>query len=392
MKVYGFLKDVGGAGRVTARRQSLFQSASAEPQTRDPINELARALHPGPLALTVTDVRDVSPTARKLRFAPKQGRLPVFQCGQYLSLELKIGQTVTTRPYSICSAPYQARQEDGFVEITVRNGKSDGFAANWLYANTKAGDEFTASLPFGQFYYEPLRDSRHIVGLAGGSGITPFYSMAQEIAAGKLDAELTILYGSVTSADIILKNELEAVACDKVHYVNVISGEKDYPGEKGFLTREVISKYAGPDSTFFVCGPLPMYKLVARELAALNVPPRRIRMEVFGAPKDVSAAEGYPKDKLGEHYTITVVRGIREDEIPARASEPVAVALERAGIPIPTRCRSGACGYCHSRLLSGEIFVPADGDGRRRADRELGFFHACSSYPLSDLRIKIPIL
>ena len=177
MKIHGFLKDVGGAGRVTARRQSLYQSASAEPQTRDPIGELARALHPGPQALTVTDILDVSPTARKIRFAPKQGRLPVFQCGQYLSLELKIGQTVTTRPYSICSAPYQARQEDGFVEITVRNGKSDGFAANWLYANTKTGDEFTASLPFGQFYYEPLRDSRHIVGLAGGSGITPFYSM-----------------------------------------------------------------------------------------------------------------------------------------------------------------------------------------------------------------------
>ena len=82
--------------------------------------------------------------------------------------------------------------------------------------------------------------------------------MAQEIAAGRLDAELTVLYGSVTSADIILRAELEAVHSEKVHYVNVISGEKDYPGEKGFLTRELIARYAGPDSTFFVCGPLPM--------------------------------------------------------------------------------------------------------------------------------------
>jgi ferredoxin-NADP reductase len=392
MRVHGFFRDVGGAARVTARRQSLFETASAEPVTRDPIGELAHALHPGKLALTVADVQDVSPTARKLRFVPKDGHLPVFQCGQYLSLDLKIGETVTTRPYSICSAPYQARQADPFVEITVRNGKSDGFAANYLYANTKAGDEFTASLPFGQFYWEPLRDSKHVVGLAGGSGITPFYSMAQQIAAGKLDIDLTVLYGSVTSTDIILKDQLEAIHCDKVHYVNVISGEKDYEGEKGFLTREIIAKYSGPDSTYFVCGPLPMYKLVARELAALNVPPKRIRMEVFGAPKDVSRAEGYPADKLNETYTITVVRGIQEDKIPAKASEPVAVSLERAGIPIPTRCRSGACGYCHSRLLSGDIFVPSDGDGRRAADKELGFFHACSSYPLSDLKIKIPII
>ena len=44
------------------------------------------------------------------------------------------------------------------------------------------------------------------------------------------------------------------------------------------------------------------------------------------------------------------------------------------------------------QLLSGEIFVNPVGDGRRAMDREMGWFHACSSYPLTDLKIKIPIL
>ena len=87
-----------------------------------------------------------------------------------------------------------------------------------------------------------------------------------------------------------------------------------------------------------------------------------------------------------------MVRGIQEDVIEARASEPVAVALERAGIKINTHCRNGECGFCRSHLLSGEIFVSPVGDGRRRMDKEMGWFHACSSWPLSDLKIKIPIM
>jgi len=41
---------------------------------------------------------------------------------------------------------------------------------------------------------------------------------------------------------------------------------------------------------------------------------------------------------------------------------------------------------------SFSIFVSPIGDGRRAMDKELGWFHACSAYPLSDLKIKIPIM
>lgn len=394
MKVNGFLKDVTGASRVTKARRELIEHGDPNNIYSDPIRETAKELHPEVTKVRVIDVKDVSPTARKYRFAADLGDiLPPFMCGQYCSLDLEIDGTVTTRPYSICSAPFEAREgAEPFFELTIRNGRpGEGFVSSWFYENVKEGDTFKAHLPFGQFYYEPLRDSKHIVGLAGGSGITPFYSMAKEIAHGTMDADLTILYGSVSTKDIILKEELEAIDCDRVRLINVISGDEDYDGEKGFLSADIIKKYSSEDITYFVCGPLAMYHFVRGELEKLNVPARRIRMETFGAPRDITKAEGYPEIKPAL-FALHVIRGIQEDLVQASSLEPIAVALERAGIKNNTRCRSGSCGFCRCKLVKGEVFVPAEGDGRRRADKENNYIHACSAYPLSECTVKIPIV
>jgi len=98
------------------------------------------------------------------------------------------------------------------------------------------------------------------------------------------------------------------------------------------------------------------------------------------------------RDREKKNYKILVRRGIQADTISASGSESVAVALERAAIPVNTHCRNGECGYCRGQLLSGEIFVSPIGDGRRQMDKEMGWFHPCASWPLSDLEIKIPIL
>ncbi len=399
MKVNGFFKDVTGASRVTKARRKLIESGSSANTYSDHIREIAQEVHPKVTHVRVTKVEEVSPTARKFTFVADEGDvLPPFQAGQYCSLDLQIGDTVTTRPYSICSAPYQARQgEDSFFELTIRNGKPGvGFASSWLYENVHVGDKFTAHLPFGEFHYEPLRDAKHVVALAGGSGITPFYSMAQEIEHGTLDCDLTILYGSVSTKDIILEKHINQIKSDRVRFINVISGEPDYEGDKGFLSRDIIRKYSEGDpsdgnTSYFVCGPLPMYQFVSGELAALNVPRRRIRMEVFGAPRDVTKAEGYPADFKPQTFKLTVQRGLEETVIDASSGEPFAVSMERAGIPNNTRCRSGACGYCRAKLVSGDAFIPTEGDGRRWADKKYGYVHACSTYPMSDCTIKIII-
>ena len=365
MKVKNFLQDVTGASRVTKARLKAFADASPSLTDVDPIGDVARTWHPGPMELVIEQIRETGKTAKTIRFARPDGKkLPPFYAGQYLVLTLPIGSSIVSRPYSISSAPWEARQEkDPFVEITVRRSRGDGFVCDYINEELKPGDRITCDLAFGQFYYEPLRDARHITALAGGVGITPFASMAKEIAAGKLDVDLTILYGSVSPDDILMKEELEALAGEHVHVVHVLSGDDPgWRGEKGFLTAERIRKYSKGDTSYFICGPQAMYRFLREELTKLAIPERRLRW------------------------------GIHEDIIPAKGCESLATALERAGIRIQTGCRSGECGFCRTKVLSGNYFVCPEGDGRRAADKDFNYVHACSAYPTGDMKIRIPIL
>ena len=394
MKVKGFLKDVGGASRVTKARLAAFASASPVPVTGDPIGDVARTWHPGKLDLVVTDVRPAGKTAVTVRFERADGaKLPPFYAGQFMVIDFPIGQSLISRPYSISSAPYQARlEEHAFVEITVRRSKGDGFICDYINDSVKAGDAFRGMIGCGQFYYEPLRDAKHVVALAGGVGITPFASMAREIANGTLDFDLTILYGSVSSDDITLRDELDQLRSDRLHVVHVLSGdEPDWTGERGFLTAELIKKYSAPDTTYFICGPQVMYRFLRDELKKLDPPQRRVRFEVFGQAKDITVFEGYPQEVKDKTFSLTVVRGVHEDVIPAKATESLVVALERAGIRIETGCRSGECGFCRTKVLAGSVYVCPESDGGRAADRAFGYVHACAAYPTSDVKIKIPI-
>ena len=394
MKVNNFIRDVGGASRVTKARLQAFENASPALTDIDPIGEAAREWHPGPLDLVVDQIREASPTAKTIRFVRADGKkLPPFYAGQYMVLNFQIGKSLVSRPYSISSAPWQARSDEPFAEITVRRSRGDGFICDYINEELKVGDHLTGTMGCGQFYYEPLRDAYHAVALAGGTGITPFVSMARQIAAGLLDMDLTILYGSVSSKDIILKDELEPLQGEHVHIVHVLSGdEPDWEGEKGFLSADLIRKYSAEDTTYFICGPQVMYTFLREELKKLDIPARRVRFEVFGQAKDITSFPGYPQELKDRTFLITVVRGIQVDVIPARSTESIATALERAGIRIETGCRSGECGLCRTKVLSGNYFICPEGDGRRAADKDFHYVHACSAYPTGDMEIKIPIL
>lgn len=390
MKVKGFLQDVGGASRVTKAREEKFSNASSVPSPYDPIGNTAKLLHPGLIEMKLTEIKEASPTAKTFRFEAEH--IPYFKAGQFMTIQIKDGNSLTTRPYSISSAPYETRGEHPFVEITVRRKKANAYISDILLDQVKAGETYLCEVGLGEFHHDAIRDSRYITALAGGSGITPFISMAKEIRYGKLDADLTILYGSVDENDIILKDELDALISDHVHVIHVLSGDNpDWKGEKGFLSAEIIKKYAHEDSTFMICGPWPMHGFLRKELAKLNVPARRIRYDAPGQPEDISKEEGYPIEAKDQTFRLCVKQGIHESVIDAKANESIATALERAGLKIHTACRSGACGVCRIKVLNGEYYVNPNHDGRRGADIDFNYVHACSTYPLSDLTVKINI-
>lgn len=374
-------------------RQQAIDAAPAKDITADyPINNFAKTMHPDYQKLVIDEIIDhEGADAKTFIFKRADGKpAAYFRAGQYISIKLPIGDSFVTRPYSISSSPKWALE--GKLAITVKKNPG-GFAADWMLANFKAGDEVIGSDGQGQFYYESLRDSKNVVALAGGSGITPFLSMAYAIRDGIEDFNLTILFGSKTEETILFKKEFESItaACSKVKVVHVLSDEVKEGYENGFITAELITKYApAEDYSVFICGPEAMYRFAAGEVEKLGLDRKHVRRELLGATRKVWEQPGYPQDARDGKFKITVKQGDMEKVIDADANEPVLVAIERAGIKAPSRCRSGECGWCRSRLVSGEVFIPEETDGRRWADKQNNEIHPCASFPVSDLVLVVP--
>lgn len=390
MKIKSFFQDVLGSTRVTKRRKDAIKNASSIPDGKDPINECARALHPGKLKVELISIRQSSPSSKTFTFSSCNGHIPLFKAGQYMTLEFPIGESLVTRTYSISSAPYQTRGDHPIVEITVKR-KEGGLVSEFLFERTKIGDTFLSEIGLGQFFYEPLRDSEKLMLIAGGSGVTPFMSILKEIEHGTLNVQATLLYGSNTQEDIVLKEELDSLKSDKIKVIHVISSASSDLYEKGFIDASLIQKYQDVDMSYFICGPKVMKDFLQDEFKKLDIPDRRIRFDLYGQIEDISIFEDYPKEIKDKMFKLVVKRGIHEDVLVAKASESIAVALEKAGIKIHIGCRSGACGFCRIKVEKGDYFVMPLNDYRRAADKDFNYVHACSTYPLSDMTIKVNI-
>jgi len=373
-------------------REQAIQAAPAKEIKGDfAINRNAKLLHPDHQKLVVSQVipHDAAGAKTYVFRSAENKPLAYFRAGQYLSLKLQIGDSFVTRPYSISSSPKWALE--GKVAITVRTNPG-GFVADWLLENLKEGDTVIASAGEGQFYYENLRDAKNVVALAGGSGITPFLSMAYAIRDGIEDFNLTILFGSRTEETILFREELDAIcaACPKVKVVHVLSHEEKEGFEHGFITAEIIKKYAQEPYSVFICGPEAMYRFVAAEIEKLELPRKNVRRELLGVTKSVWEQEGYPADCKDKTFKLTIHQGPNQWTVDASANEPILVAIERAGVAAPSRCRSGECGWCRSKLVSGNFFTPAENEGRRHSDIVHNYIHPCCTFPLSDMVIEVP--
>ena len=375
-------------------REKAIQAAPANEVSGEfAINTNAKKLHPDYQRLVIDEViPHEGAKAKTFVFRRADGEaFPYFRAGQYLSLKLPLEGSFVTRAYSLCSSPKDALK--GRAAITVRSNPG-GFAADKLLAALKPGDEVIASDPQGFFYYEDLRDCPTVIGLAGGSGITPFLSMAYALRDGAEDFELTLLYGSRDEESILFKKELDEVAeaCPKFRVVHVLSDEEKAGYEHGFITAELIKKYAPADAEYsvFLCGPEGMYRFLKPEIEKLALPERLFRRKMIDVTKTPWELDGYPQQCRDKIFNLTVRQGDREYKLSASANETVLTAIERAGIKAPSRCRSGECGWCRSRMLEGSVFIPQENELRRWADKEYGYIHPCSSFPTSDIVLEVP--
>lgn len=382
--------------KMTPARQAKIEAAPAKalpPTDSYKPNELANALHPGTQYLQITKVIEHGTDAKTfvLEADPDKGTkaLAWFSAGQYLSVSLEIGPMKLTRPYSLSSSPREALK--GQYMLTIKRVEG-GLASTYILDNWQVGTKVTASEPLGVFTYEPLRDAKTIIGIAGGSGITPFRSLAKAITDGDEDAEMILLYGSRTLDDAIFQEEFKALeqSCPKFKLVNVLSHATEDGCESGFITADLIRKYApAGDYSLFLCGPQAMYNFVDKEIATLGLRRKFIRHELFGEYFNPSKEADYPQNTAPE-FKLTVRIAGTEQTVNAPADTSLLRTLEANGIAAPAHCRSGECGWCHSKLITGEVYTPKSVDGRREADYLYGYIHPCCSFPLSDLTIEVP--
>ena len=374
-------------GELRKRKIRHADPSKAAPTFR--VNARAAALHPAFQEMEITDITPCAGgkcyTLRRTDGEPAA----YFRAGQYIYTRYEIDGTKTARAYSLSSSPKEALS--GIYRLTVCEPPG-AFTAHWNMEHWNRGTKVSLSAPMGQFYYDPVRDEKNVIGVSGGSSITAFLSMARAIADGTEDFRLTILYGIPTRERVIHREDLAEItaATDKVRVIYVYSDEEVPGAEHGFISSELVEKYAedfgdGPYSVF-VCGPEPMQRYFEGEREKLGLDRKHVRYDMLCLLRQDRETADRPC------YTLTVHQGPETVEIPMRSDEPVLVAMERCGIAVPSACRKGICGMCRSKLMSGEIAIAAETDERRYADTLHGEIHPCITYPLSDLELSVPEL
>ena len=375
-------------------RRAHIDAAPATPLPGiHPLNEFAKRLHPNRQYMKVDAITEIDANTKVFRLVPDPARgtteCAPFIAGQYVNIYLDIEGMQVNRSYSIASSPKDAR--DGFYELLIKYVEG-GLVSRYVLDNWAEGDEVEISGPAGAFYYSPIRDAKTVVCLAGGSGITPFRSLAKAIVEGDEDFKLTLLFGSRTEEQILFRDEFDALAADdRISVVHVLSDEEREGFENGFITADLITKYAPADEPYsvFVCGPQAMYRFVDVEIEKLGLERKYVRHELFGEVHNPGEMGDYPG---GAPDAVKITVSIRDETrtIDGSANDSILQTLEKNGITVPASCRSGECGFCHSTLVSGKVYVPKAVDGRRRADLKFGGIHPCVTFPLSDLEIIVP--
>ena len=241
--VNGNFRDIVNTVKFLTERKHFIDSAEAVlPTCTDDfgVNKVAKSIHPKQQRLVISRIEEHADIAKSYYFQ-SEAPLAYFKAGQYLTFKLEIGNSVVTRSYSIASSPASALK--GEYQITVKR-VNNGFVSDYILDNWNVGDKVIAYAPEGNMTYSPLRDAETIVAIAGGSGITPFLSLARAIDNGDEDCSLTLLYGCRNSDEILFKSELDTLAekNSKINVVYVLSHSDEEGYEKGFVGSDIIKK------------------------------------------------------------------------------------------------------------------------------------------------------
>ncbi len=231
--------------------------------------------------MTVETVTVEVPDTKTIRFKWPEGYNPDFKTGQFITIYWPDSPEYK-RAYSLSSCAL----DRGFYEFSVkRDGKMGTRLVDWI----KPGDRLMVLPPTGKFLpaYEP---GKHLICLAGGSGVTPFRSFVREATRRKLKTKITILYSVRTTNDIIFHREFLDLAAQNPNFSFYVTCTRLHPDDKWTGRRGRIDSawvkeqmHDLPNTIFYACGPNPLVEFAEKlVLVELGVPKTQMKTEKWG--------------------------------------------------------------------------------------------------------------
>jgi benzoate/toluate 1,2-dioxygenase reductase subunit len=199
-----------------------------------------------------------------------------FLPGQYVNVE--IPGTALTRSYSFSSPP--SANDAGFVVRNVPGGRMSDF----LVEQAQVGQRIGFTGPFGSFYLREVK--RPTLFLAGGTGIAPFLSMLEALAAQGCEHPVRMVFGVTFDADLVALDQLDAIKAKLpgFEYRTCVVDKDSGHARKGYVTEHVDAAWLnGGDVDVYLCGPVAMVDAVKHWLDASGTRPASFHYEKFSA-------------------------------------------------------------------------------------------------------------
>jgi len=349
-----------------------------------------RAADAGLLRLRVVRVVHETADATTLHLLPEDGVPLAYRAGQFLALRVHLGESELWRAYSLSSSPL----EGPHLALTIKR-ISGGRVSAHLQGGVAPGDVLEARPPTGAFTVTPQPGAgRHLVFVAGGSGITPVRSLLHTLVVQEPDARLTLLYGNRRREDVLFLGELEALARAHGGRVRVRHVLEEPPaGWQGGVGRldgarcaeelDALGAFGPGPTRFLLCGPAPMREAARAVLQTRGLPEGDILEERFTSAPTASSAPGGARALHTVRFRTR--EGVREVEV---AGHTLLEAARHAGVALPSACERGVCGTCRVRVCEGAV-EPGAALALGDAERAQGHVLACTARATSDVLVDV---
>jgi NAD(P)H-flavin reductase/ferredoxin len=206
----------------------------------------------------------------------------VFEAGQYAALA--VSGSFVRRSFSFYDAPIGGGNDEvGFLIKRLPGGRF----SEWMAAKDRCGVRIWMEAPFGQMGLDDT--PRDAVCVAGGTGIAPILSIAEDRLNRYSEASITIVFGVRTAAELFALDRLErlkSIGAGRVRIVPIVSHEPPdsaWQGLRGLVT-DALDHRLGIDwgaVSAFLCGAPPMVEAAEKRLLTLGAHSSLIHADKF---------------------------------------------------------------------------------------------------------------